>query len=969
MKRIMTALALMLTFTGAVRAAQYDYTTVNGDPLQTRIYTLGNGLKVYMSVNKEKPRIQTYIAVNTGSRNDPKETTGLAHYLEHLMFKGTTHFGTSNLEAERPLLDSIESRFEQYRYIVNPEERKAWYHQIDSISQIAALYNIPNEYDKMMSAIGSEGSNAYTSNDQTCYQEDIPSNELETWARIQSDRFQNMVIRGFHTELEAVYEEYNIGLANDGNKEWNALNKKLFPTHPYGTQTTIGTQEHLKNPSITNIKNYFHKYYVPNNIAIVLAGDFDPDKAIALIDKYFGSWKPSKGIDRPEYAPVAALTQPADTSVVGQEAENLLIGWKFNGAASLQADTLDLVASILANGKAGLFDTDLNQPMKLQAAEAMVDGMHDYSVFVLAGVPKNGQSLDEVKALILAEVEKLKKGEFDEGLIKAVVANKKRDLLQQMDNNRSRVEMMKDAFINGKNWQQEVGTIERQANMTRQQIADFAGKWLGNGYACVYKLQGNDTTIHKIDKPEITPIPTNNDKHSEFLQQVVNTEVSPIQPKFTDFSNDLEKQDINKSANLIYKQNTDNDLFTLAFDFPTGTESDNRLALAADIFDYAGTAKMDANDIQKALYSMACSFGISARARHTRFTISGLGENMTKALALFADILDNGRISSDDYSQVVQLVLKNREDAKTNQRRNFSALLNYGEYGPVNPIRNVMSKADMENAEGNKILGLLGELRAKYNMTVMYYGPADINTVSKLVKKHIKSTAKSNQDTGASRKYVRQTTPQNEILLAPYDAKNIYMVQYHNENREWTPDNAPVNALFNEYFGGGMGAIVFQELREARGLAYSAAAYYNSPDYKGDKEDFYTYIITQNDKMTDCIGEFNNLLNDMPAREASFNLAKQSLTKTIATSRTTKFAILNAYMNARDLGIDFDLNKVIYEKLPSITLQQLSDFAKSRISGKPYKYLILGDENNLDIKALEKIGPIHRISTEELFGY
>lgn len=969
MKRIMTALALMLTFTVAAGAAQYDYATVNGDPLQARIYTLGNGLKVYMSVNKEKPRIQTYIAVNTGSRNDPKETTGLAHYLEHLMFKGTTHFGTSNLEAERPLLDSIESRFEQYRYIASPEKRKAWYHQIDSISQIAAKYNIPNEYDKMMSAIGSEGSNAYTSNDQTCYQEDIPSNELETWARIQSDRFQNMVIRGFHTELEAVYEEYNIGLANDGNKEWNALNKKLFPTHPYGTQTTIGTQEHLKNPSITNIKNYFRKYYVPNNIAIVLAGDFDPDKAIAVIDKYFGSWKSSDGIDRPEYAPVAALTQPADTSVVGQEAENLLIGWKFKGAASLQADTLDLVSSILANGKAGLFDTDLNQPMKLQAAEAMIDGMHDYSVFVLAGVPKSGQSLEEVKALILAEIEKLKKGEFDEGLIKAVVANKKRDLLQQMDNNRIRVEMMKDAFINGKNWQQEVETIERQANMTRQQIADFARQWLGNGYACVFKLQGNDTTIHKIEKPEITPIPTNNDKHSEFLQQVVNTEVNPIQPEFVDFGKDLEKQDINKSANLIYKQNTDNDLFTLAIDFPTGTESDNRLALAADIFDYAGTSDMDANAIKKALYSMACSFGVRAGARHTRFTISGLGENMTKALALFADILDNGKISSDDYNQVVQLILKNREDAKTNQRRNFNALLNYGEYGPVNPIRDVMTKAEMEKAEGNKILDLLGGLRSKYNMTVMYYGPADIKTVSKLVKKHIKSTAKANQDTSGSRKYVRQTTPRNEILLAPYDAKNIYMVQYHNENHEWTPDNAPVNALFNEYFGGGMGAIVFQELREARGLAYSAAAYYNSPDYKGDKEDFYTYIITQNDKMTDCIGEFNSLLNDMPARDISFNLAKQSLIKNIATSRTTKFAILNAYMNARDLGINSDLNKVIYEKLPSITLQQLTDFAKSRIANKPYKYLILGDEGNLDIKALEKIGPIHRISTEELFGY
>lgn len=133
-----------------------------------------------------------------------------------------------------------------------------------------------------------------------------------------------MVIRGFHTELEAVYEEYNIGLANDGEKEWVALSKKLFPHHPYGTQTTIGTQEHLKNPSITNIKNYFNRYYVPNNVAICLAGDFDPDKTIAVIDKYFGDWKKSDNLSYPQYAPLPKLTAHVDTTVVGLEAPNII---------------------------------------------------------------------------------------------------------------------------------------------------------------------------------------------------------------------------------------------------------------------------------------------------------------------------------------------------------------------------------------------------------------------------------------------------------------------------------------------------------------------------------------------------------------------------------------------------------------------------------------------------------------------
>ena len=281
--------------------SKYKYETVMGDVTQTRIYTLDNGLKVYLSVNKEEPRIQTYIAVRTGSKNDPAETTGLAHYLEHLMFKGTSQFGTIDAEKEAPLLDEIEQRYEKYRKMTDSVERRQAYHEIDSLSQLAAKYNIPNEYDKLMAAIGSEGSNAYTSDDVTCYVENIPSNEIDNWAKIQADRFMNMTIRGFHTELEAVYEEYNIYLTDDTDKLYNALRNKLYPTHPYGTQTTIGTQEHLKNPSITNIKNYFKKWYVPNNVAICMAGDFDPDEVIATIDKYFGQWQPGEDVKQPEY--------------------------------------------------------------------------------------------------------------------------------------------------------------------------------------------------------------------------------------------------------------------------------------------------------------------------------------------------------------------------------------------------------------------------------------------------------------------------------------------------------------------------------------------------------------------------------------------------------------------------------------------------------------------------------------------
>ena len=324
MKLLMFAAAIALV---ATSCSKYRYESVAGDPLNTRIYTLDNGLKVYMTVNDEAPRLQTYIAVKVGAKNDPEETTGLAHYFEHLMFKGTDKFGTQNYEAEKPLLDEIERLFEVYRTKTDPDERKALYAQIDSVSQEASKLAIPNEYDKLMAAISADGTNAWTSFDETVYTEDIPSNRIEEWAKIQSDRFKNAVIRGFHTELETVYEEYNMSLTSDGNKAYYGMLSLLYPNHPSGRHTVLGYQDHLKNPSITNIKRYYETYYVPNNMAICLSGDFDPDEMIATIDKYFGDMQPNPAL--PEYEAPAEdpIAEVRTKTVYGNEAEFVMMGW------------------------------------------------------------------------------------------------------------------------------------------------------------------------------------------------------------------------------------------------------------------------------------------------------------------------------------------------------------------------------------------------------------------------------------------------------------------------------------------------------------------------------------------------------------------------------------------------------------------------------------------------------------------
>ncbi len=949
------------------QAKTYTYQSVPGDILKARIYTLDNGLKVYLSVNKETPRIQTYIAVRTGSRNDPAETTGLAHYLEHLMFKGTHRFGTSDPVREAPLLDSIQNRFEQYRHITDPVKRKAFYHEIDSISQLAAKYNIPNEYDKLMSCIGAIGTNAYTSNDVTCYTEDIPSNEVENWARIQSDRFLDMVIRGFHTELEAVYEEYNIGLAQDNRKEWEALNAKLYPTHPYGTQSTIGTQEHLKNPSIVNIKNYFSQYYVPNNVAICMAGDFDPDQVVAIIDKYFGGWKKNPNLSIPYYAPVKDLVAHTDTTVVGLEAENIMLGWKFGPAASLQNDTLNVISNMLNNGVAGLFDININHPMKCMSAGAGIDAMSEYSTFILAGNPNEGQTLDEVKDLMLAEIEKLKRGEFSDDLLPSVISNMKLQYYTMMDDNSNRADAFVNAFINGQEWSDAVGYLDRISHITKAQIMDFAKRYFGDNYVAVYKRQGEDPSQKKIEKPQITGIPANRDKQSDFVTEIANSKVEPIQPKFVDFKRDLTHYTTKKGLPVLYVKNETNGLFTAVYRYEFGNEADKWLSQAAQYFDFLGTDKMSSVQLKQQFYKLACSMSISVGDNATNIQLTGLNENLKEAVALMENFLANAKADKEAYANYVDQEEKWRKDNKLSQKVNFSHLRDYGMYGKYNGSLNVPSIADMRSRDPQQLVDLVKGL-SRYEHTLLYYGPSSVQDFAGVMDKTHK-VAKKLQPVPVGKPYTFEQTPVNEVYLAPYKAKNIYMIQYHNEGREWTAEHAPVISLFNEYYGGGMNTVVFQELRESRGLAYSANAYYSMPWRKSDPETTRTYIISQNDKMMDCIHTFNEIIDTMPQSEKSFELAKQALTKRLASERTVKFGIINAYFAAKRLGIDYCLDEKVYNALPAITLQDIVKFEQDTMAHKPYRYLILGDEENLDIKGLEKIGPIRRLSTEEIFGY
>ena len=965
--RLLTGTALAAVILSMAASCGPKYDTVPGDPTGTRIYTLDNGLKVYMSVNRDEPRITAHIAVRVGSKNDPRETTGLAHYFEHLMFKGTESFGTQNYSLEKPLLDEIEQLFEVYRNTTDEKERAAIYHRIDSVSYEASKYAIPNEYDKLMAAIGASGTNAYTSYDVTCYTENIPSNELENWAIIQADRFANNVIRGFHTELETVYEEKNMSLTDDTEKMYDAIFASLFKKHPYGLQTILGSQQHLKNPSITNIKNYYKEWYVPNNMAVCISGDLDPDKAIKVIRKHFGSLRPNPDLQYLEYEPEDPISEPIVTEVRGLESSKVMIAWRFPGANDPDNLKLTLIGDILYNGTAGLIDINVNQPQKVLSLYGGVYSLADYSVLMFIGEPKQGQSLEEVKDIILGQVDILKKGEFDESLLAATANNYKLSQMRMTERASGMVSAYVSSFINNEPWSSTVHMVDNISAITKDDIVAYANAHLGDNYAEVLKLQGEDTGIEKIEKPHITPILTNRDTSSQFLRDIMASEVAPIEPVFVDFDKDMDILTAKAGIPVYYKQNTTNGIFQLVYVFETGSDTDKMLSYAMQYLDYLGTEDMSPMEYRQAFYNLACSYAVIPGSDVTYAVVSGLAENMEEAVSLFEKLIAGATANPEALAGMKANILQQRSNAKHEQMSNFRMLQMYGVYGKDNPARSDLSDRELRGLTDRTLLERIHNL-FNYEHKVLYYGPLtgeetvnSVNALHQVPEKLIPLEG--------TRKYREQLTKENRILLAPYESNQIYLFSFSNNGETYDPAVVPAATMYNAYFGGGMNGIVFQEMREARGLAYSASARYELPARKDGYCLYTDFIATQNDKMIDALDAFNSIINDMPVSQNAFDIAKESLLNNIRTQRTIKSDVLWAYLEAQKLGLDYDINRDIYNSVLNYTLQDVIDFQQSTVKDRTYTICILGDPENLDLKSLAKYGKITRLTTDEIFGY
>ncbi len=943
----------------------YKYSYVTGDPIKARTYVLKNGLTVLMSMNKTAPRVYTCIAVKAGSKNDPKDATGLAHYLEHMLFKGTDKFGSLDYSKEKIYLDQIDSLYVEYSKTKDSKKRKDIYRNIDATSGLAAKYAIANEYDKMLQHIGAKGTNAYTSFDETVYINDIPSNRIADWISIESERFRNPILRLFHTELEAVYEEKNISLDSDGDKVFEALFASLFKTHTYGTQTTIGTIEHLKNPSLKKIREYYNSWYVPNNMVISIAGNFDPEETLALIESSFGKF-PSKAVPGFDFKPESEDKKIEEINILGPESPSVVIGFRLPGANSNEASMMRVVDMLLSNSSAGLFDLNLVKKQKVLSASAGIYNLKDYSVLFMEGRPKTGQSLEDVKALMLGQLDSLHQGKFDQKSLAAIVLNKEVDEMKSNENNSSRAYKMLNAFLQNRKWVDVVAESSNMSKVKKEEIQFFSKKWLNRNYSVVYKREGIDTNITKIEKPEITPVEVNRNSMSHFAKDIFDNEAKPIKPVFLDYQKDFSSVDINSGVKLLSVRNTENTLFSIYYVFEFGRFSDLKIPEAIHLLEFLGTSKLNAEEVSKEFFSLGCNFNVFASNEQIYVSLTGPQEKFERALSTLEHLLSTAQADQKALESMISNELQERIDAKQNKYAIRSALSNYARYGKLNPQTWLLSTKKLNRLKASELTEILHGLTS-YPHHVLYYGPLENKDLINYLKTYHKAPENFKQIPPAH-VFNSLENKERKVFFTHYDMVQAEIGWLRNEGA-YSITEQPSISLFNEYFGGGMSSVVFQTIRESKALAYSSYAYFSRPNSKTQPNMAGAYIGTQADKLDSAIYAMDDLLKTMPQSEILFNGSKSALVSQIESDRIQKESIMFNFLSANRLGIEHDIRKDIYLKVPSMNINDVNAFHLTHFSGKPFNLFIVGSSARIPKKKLAKYGKVKELSLKEIFGY
>jgi predicted Zn-dependent peptidase len=932
---------------------------IDGDEMGVTIHRLSNGMTVYISTDRQTPRVSAWVAVRAGSRHDPADSTGLAHYLEHMLFKGTGKLGTTDIDAERPHLERIEKLYADLRQATKDDERSKILAEIDAETQSSAKYAVPNELDTLYSKLGVQGVNAFTSNDQTVYVADVPSNRFDAWSRVEAERYSDPQFRLFFTEIETVYEEKNRSMDSPGRRVGELMSRSLYPEHQYGTQPTLGHIDHLKNPAYGDMVAFFERWYVPNNMAIVLAGDIDAATALPVLEKTFGATLVPKRLEQPEAGAIQALDGRKVYELEAEGGNTVTLAWHTVEENHPDQTALEVMDWLVDNSESGILNVELLLTQKVPSAGSYPRHYNEAGHWATWATARDDQTLDQVEALLVGVVNKLKAGDFTQADIDAVVTNAEIREKYRLESNGSRVSTMTDAFITRQSWADAVGALDRMRAVTRDDVIRVANKYLDGDFVVVRRKKG-EYEPPEIDKPTITPIDIDSSRKSAFAVAVQAMDSPDLEPEWVVEGEHFTRTKL-PAGEMISSRNTRNDLFSVRYRFETGRRDAKLLCHALNVLERAGTKDLPAAELKRTLYSMGTSISTGCGLDWTNLYVSGLDRHFGESIDLLESWLRTAAFDANTVDSLVANVVSRRKDRMEEPSFVGGALRAYALRAHDSSYLLQVSNRDLERSEPAALRPLLSGL-LDHEHTTVYYGPRSAAEAAKIVAR------------GSNHAKLAARPP---VIYRKAEGTTVYFADKKVSQaaiRIWFPsapldnESRAISELYGEYIGGGMGALIFQEIREARSLAYSASGWHSIGTRSKDQSILTGSMATQNDKAIEAITTMLELLQNVPADETRFATAIEAIDRSYRATRVNPRYVGGWVLYWDEIGVTSDPRPERWKTIRGLDLAALSEFAKAVSSGKVV-ISVLGDAAHLDMAALNKVGKVETKTIADLVNY
>jgi len=928
-------------------------------------YKLDNGLTVILNPDNSKAEVFGYVVCKAGGKDDPSDATGMAHYMEHMLFKGTENLGTTDWESEKPHIDSIFSLYDELGATTDAEERAAIQQKINEQSVEANKYAIPNELSKLIKQTGGTGMNANTSPDRTVFFNTFPPNQIEAWLDIYSHRFQNAVFRSFQSELEVVYEEKNMYSDMFFMNILEKLQHDFFKVHPYGQQTLIGTVDDLKNPSLTKMKEFYKTWYVPNNMALIISGDFDEELIKPLIAKYFGPWK-AKAVPQRKTWEEKPFDGREFTEVKMSPIKMGILAYRTAPEGSPDELTLQICNGLLSNeSQTGLMDKAvLNK--EVMALQVVPIPHYDYGMTLFFTIPKLvGQSLEEAEQLALARLQLLKDGKFEDWRMDAIKKELYRQYQQSIETNEGRGQLIGETFARGGNVEELKSYSERIKNITKEDVISAANTYYGDNYLAFYSKMGSFKG-DKIEKPNYKPVISNTKAKSAFAQQLEKIKPLNYTPQFIDFNKDVAQESLGNQDNLYVVKNPENDIFTLSIRYNIGSHTDPLLEESLYAMGDAYTDSLSKSELKDEFAKLGATYYFDVDKNYITLDIDGIDDNFERTLALANDLINHPQLDQKDVTFMVEELKASRKMEREDLSSVASAAFSWVKYGQQSEYLDRLTLKETKELTADELISHFRKA-TNYAVDVHYTGNIPTATVKDIVTRNFTLATPRQAGTGIN------TTP-----LQHYNEDVVYFVNkkkasqaelyFFANDQAYAVNEIPTREAFNLYFGGGFTGLVLQEIREYRSLAYSAGAGFakvpkaNTPGY------FYGYIGTQADKTSEALEVFNSLVDSMPHKAERIAMIRPYLEQSAFTDHPN-FRGLSEYMlELEQKGINEDPAQLFSTSYKNLSFSDIVKFYEAKLQNAPMATLVVGDKKNIDMDALKKYGKVIVIKEKDLYS-